>query len=616
MAVLWRPAPWLVLSPVVPRFFLAAVLGALTSSAIAFADPPSSASSASGATRLQRSDVEESLAQEALQAYGWEEEPDPEGKRIEAIEVYVAEVFDERDPVPNFVNIFHVKTRDPIVRQEVLQQVGDKWEAGRITETERNLRKIRQHSVANVVAARGSQPNTIRLLIVVKDVWSLRLNSDWEQGTSGLDYLILSPSEENLAGLRVALKGNFILQRDRYYVGGGLSYPRIGGSRYSVAIGGGLFRERFTGAPEGSYGSFEFKLPQYSRLSKWAYGAEASWQFSKAREYRRGEIATNTVELPDGTTELVPRIYHTDDIEADYWGLRSWGLLHKLDLEFRIFIDHRRYRLPLENRNSPAALEVFEEQYLPVSDRRISPLINLSVYETRFLRTFNIETLGLQEDIRLGYGISTSLFAGSSALGSTRNFVGTNVKMSYTLPLGTGLLHAGVRNRILVGDKNRHEGYFSARTRVVSPSLDFARLHFDSYVGLRYMDYLNVSPFYLGGTNRLRGHPAGSLAGKNIFVSNLELRTFSINILSAEVGLAAFYDVGDTAYEGEPFVLRQGLGAGVRVLFPQAERTVMRLDWGFPLGNGLDPWPGTYVFTFGQAFPFPTPRGADDVFPD
>ena len=55
-------------------------------------------------------------------------------------------------------------------------------------------------------------------------------------------------------------------------------------------------------------------------------------------------------------------------------------------------------------------------------------------------------------------------------------------------------------------------------------------------------------------------------------------------------------------------VLKQSAGFGARILFPQLDRIVMRIDWGFPLTRGIVPaggFPGDIVVTFRQAFPMP-----------
>jgi len=83
------------------------------------------------------------------------------------------------------------------------------------------------------------------------------------------------------------------------------------------------------------------------------------------------------------------------------------------------------------------------------------------------------------------------------------------------------------------------------------------------------------------------------------------VRSSSIDILSAQVGAAAFYDVGDANDDVHRFHLKQDTGVGVRILFPEFDRVVFRADWGFPLSPGYASFPGAFFVSFGQAFGIP-----------
>jgi outer membrane protein assembly factor BamA len=133
-------------------------------------------------------------------------------------------------------------------------------------------------------------------------------------------------------------------------------------------------------------------------------------------------------------------------------------------------------------------------------------------------------------------------------------------------------------------------------------------------LGYRYFNYLNVRGFALGGDNRLRGYAAGAFQGTNLAALNAEFRTDSVDILSAQVGLAAFLDVAGADSSLEELELFKGIGTGIRILFPQAERIVMRLDLGFPLKDHPLAAPGAFYFTFGQAFSMPDPLGGGDPY--
>jgi hypothetical protein len=52
-------------------------------------------------------------------------------------------------------------------------------------------------------------------------------------------------------------------------------------------------------------------------------------------------------------------------------------------------------------------------------------------------------------------------------------------------------------------------------------------------------------------------------------------------------------------------VLKHSVGAGARLLFPQFDRTVFRIDWGLPLADEYRGPSGAFMITFGQAFSMP-----------
>lgn len=559
-----------------------------------------------GAPRLaraeQRSPLEESIIAEALAAYGWEADPAPAGKVIEQVEVYVLDVFDHRDPVPKIANLPHARTRKWVIEQEVLQSVGQTVDPGRILETERNLRSLRQLSLANVVLAQGSKPGTVRLLVVVKDVWSLRLNSNFALGSGGgLDYLLLNPAEENLAGTHITAGLLYQLERARQSFGLRFIYPRLAGSRFAMAVESSFSTNNETGSVEGTAGTFIFQLPLYSRHRKFAYGAEVAWNFQVVRRYTGGEIL-----MFEHNGEEVPQIFDSEGMAAQYWVMRSYGVRHKKDLSLGLEIDSREYRAQDLSGYSPETQAAFEEQVLPVSDRRFSPYVQLRSYRTDFHRLIDFELLGVQEDLRLGYEALTRLYVAAEAFGSSRNLVGGIAGVGYTFPLGTGLLRAVAYSDIVAATESRNEGYFAAQGRVASPLLGMGRLHLDVFVATRYLNYLNIGPFALGGNTRLRGYPANAFRGRDLLAINFEFRSRSIDILSAQVGFAAFVDLADVPPSLDQVHLRGGTGMGVRVLFPQATRAVLRADWGFPFtGRGYSAWPGAVYVTFGQAFDLP-----------
>jgi hypothetical protein len=188
--------------------------------------------------------------------------------------------------------------------------------------------------------------------------------------------------------------------------------------------------------------------------------------------------------------------------------------------------------------------------------------------------------------------------------------LGVLAAASYTLPLGDGLLRATGTSRIEYERSGRHDADAAARLRVASPRLAFLRVVFDGIVRSRYQNYLNRQ-FELGGDTRLRGYPPGgfkgALLGPSVAALNAEIRSRSVGILGTAAGLAAFYDAGDAGERLSELHLKQSVGFGARVAFPQFSRMVMRADWAFPFtpAPGYQTFPGAVFITFDQAFPMP-----------
>src|SRR5262245_38099661 len=131
------------------------------------------------------SEYEKAAIRRELESRGWQLEPEPEGKLITDIEIVTLDVFDETDPVPDFVNIFHTITREGVIRRELLFRSGEPYRRHRLDESARNLKGLQRLSVVLLVPVRDPVDGRVRVLVITKDVWSLRLNSSIEYGPEG-----------------------------------------------------------------------------------------------------------------------------------------------------------------------------------------------------------------------------------------------------------------------------------------------------------------------------------------------------------------------------------------------------------------------------------------------
>jgi hypothetical protein len=572
-----------------------------------------------GAARAQVADLSEyerETVAAALRASDGEIDPEPEGKRIEAIEAITLEVLDESDPLPDFLNALHSTTLPEVIRRELLFQRDGHYRQRQVDESARNLRSLPQFSLVLIVPVRGSRPDSVRVLVITKDVWSLRLASYIEASNDGLVTLWLQPSETNLAGTHSAVSLLFTLYPDTYSLGGGLAVPRLAGSRIRSSASANVIQNRHSGRTEGSFGRLVHGQPLYALDARWAWGVFLSWRSDIDRSYVGTEQRTYDATATPLVDDRIPLQYDRDVWLAEYELVRSYGHRTKFDVSFGIEAKYQEYDPGDLSGYARAATAEFVTEEVPLSDTRVGPFVQLRIRGTDFMRTRNLDTLALQEDYRTGPDATLRVYPASGAVASSRDVFGIFAAGSYTVALGDGLARAILASTTELSDSDRTDALFEGATHLVTPRMPMGRLIYGARVAHRYRDYYNRR-FELGGGGRLRGYAVNEFRGKDVLVSNLEWRTPSLGLWSGQLGGALFYDVGD-AFDGfERLRPKHGAGFGVRVLIPQVDRITFRMDWGFPLDPDHETLPGAWFFTFGQAASVPAIRrsGAADPMP-
>ncbi len=536
----------------------------------------------------------------------------PEGKTLEGIDVVSLDVLDHNDPVPalaaSLVNTIHVTTKHYVVDREILLRVGQAYKSVVVEESVRNLRLLPQLSLVVGIATRGSDRDHVRLLVITKDVWSLRLNWDLQLSSSGLEDLVIQPSEENFLGTHQV--GSLYFERDPATLtfGAGYHAPRVSGTRSVIDASANVIVNHVNGTLEGSYGELLAYQPLFSARTEWAWDSLVAWNQLTARRFIG--VYEAAYEAGPGTNDLVPWEYRVRTYDAQESITRSFGWNSKHDISLGGFVDVREYKTTqLDSQVNPGAVARFFAANVPRSDDRVAPFLQYHGYETRFIRVLDFQTLGLQEDYRLGHEVFVRFTPVTRALGSTRDFVGVYAAASYTIPIGNGLLRGSIESATDAEPDRLSDASISGGFQLVSPSFGIGRVVYDTHALSRYRNYMNTQTF-LGGDGQLRGYPSNFFVGKDVVTSNFEFRTMPVEIFhAAELGGALFYDVGDAFNGWSNLRPAQSTGFGIRTLFPQLDRLVFRADVGFPLGEasrlpGVSPW--SFFIAFGQAFGLPS----------
>ncbi len=591
------------------------------------------------------SQYEKETIAEALEAVGAKIDPAPEGKIIERVDVVRYPVLDRRDPGPEMLgkvplvaplakvvtkdtlNWLHYTSRDWIIRRELLVREGEPYVQVLIDETARNMRSRMplQVSVVIIVPVKVASEGKVGLLLITKDIWSLRLSYDISVTPGGVEDFLLVPQETNLLGLHHTLQTRYQYKPETNTFGVGYSIPRFGQTWIGASAGTSVTFNRRSGSLEGAGTSLSLGQGLYSTRTPWAYSADTDWSYGIARRYvnaRVGTFDSRTTPERDG----IPFQYHTRSISASVGVTRSFGWALKNNISLTLNGVSASYDPFDLSRFAPSARDDFVRRALPRGESRYYPAISWSTFQTNFLRTLNVNTLALQEDFRLGHEVTVSFYPVLEALGSTRTLFGVSGRAGYTVPLGDGLASAGVSTFMenqpdsarspenplpVLGTFGRHitDGSVGFSLSGVTPRFPLGRIVMNASFSNRYRNYLNARTF-TGGEDRLRGYPSNFFFGKDTVFFNIEYRSRSISILRLQFGGVVFYDAGDAAPNLGLIRPKQSVGFGLRTLIPQLNRLVFRFDVAFPMNRGPFPEVGIdtpvdpvgFFFTFDQAF--------------
>ncbi|HEY2510846.1 MAG TPA: hypothetical protein VGI39_08320, partial [Polyangiaceae bacterium] len=265
-------------------------------------------------------------------------EPSPEGKTVEGIDIVTLDVIEPTDPVPSFINVFHVTTKRYVVDREVLVRPGEPYRGVAVEESVRNLRALRQLSLVVAIPTRGSAPDKVRLLVLTKDVWSLRLNWDLQAGPGGIEDFIVQPSETNFLGTHQLASLYFELDPNVMTFGVGYDGPRLMGTRNALDASAALLFNWKTGLAEGSYGGLIARQPLFSAKTNWAWDSTVAWDDEITRRYvnavEAGYRAPSSSGLPASPRSIVPWEYKTRTFDVQESVTRSfgWHLKHDFTL--------------------------------------------------------------------------------------------------------------------------------------------------------------------------------------------------------------------------------------------------------------------------------------------
>jgi outer membrane protein assembly factor BamA len=458
------------------------------------------------------------------------------GAKIGAVQHVRLNVFDPTIPEEDYAlfrlaNRIHIVTRESTLGAQLLFKAGDRYDSRLLRESERLLRDkpyLREARIRPVAFHDG----TVDIEVITQDTWTLkpevRFGRSGGRNSSGFGI-----EEHNLFGTGarfgvVALSGVERDSKQVYY-----SDPNLAGSRWRLDA-------QHSWASDGRSSSFSVERPFYALDARWAAGL--AW-----RDERRIDSVYDEGRVVDrfATRERFGRLQlGISEGLRDGWVTR-WTA--------GVTVDERRATpAPDSPPGSP----------LP-RDRRLNyPWIGVELIEDDFRETRNQDQIARTEDLELGWRMRLRLGLSTRALGSDRNAVVFDTRVSKGF-------QPDARQTLLasIGATGRHEDGALDETTISAA----ARYHWRH--SPRRSTYLALgadrgpdldSQLTLGGDNGLRGYPYRFRTGQGRWLLTAEERWFTdwYPFRLFNVGGAVFYDMGRVW--GDNLVPVPAIPAGVR----------------------------------------------------
>ncbi len=399
----------------------------------------------------------------------------------------------------------------------------------------------------------------------------------------------------NFLGRNIQASLDLLLKLDTLDVGEYLLLPRVLGQKVRLAEQADLVFNRDTRALEGTAGFLLVDRPFYSLDQRWAWSAFAQWNARRQRIFRGDSVWQ--LDSPQGAP--VPFIYDFRDLQAEATGTRRFGE--------RLLVDVSAGAFGYDTAASPPKGTLTDEQatwftatYLPRTERAAGLVARVRVFEPRFVVLKNVDTLELSEDYQLGPLVQASTRWGLPLSFTSAAYLETAASVRYRWYLGGDLLtlQGSLAARFVSGGLPLNRRYV-AQLENYSPLFWGGRLVTKVTLDVRQND-LNNPVVFLGGENGLRGAAPQELSGRNYVLGSFEYRARSFELATVYTSITLFYDVG-SAFDAEP-VLTHTIGLGLRILLPQFNQEVVKINFGLELG-GPAPSPSRLVTSE------PTPAG-------
>ncbi len=466
------------------------------------------------------------------------------------------------------LNRFHTRTRDHVIKREVLLKPGDRYDADLAYETERTLRNLPFIYDAEVTLD-STIPDSVRIRVRTFDKFSLSggVQVARQPGRSRVE---IGARETNFLGLghEINLKYNFVDPDPDYFVGS-YSNPRAFGSFHRLAL-------RFNNNPFDRVRSMVFSRSFIHQRDRISYRMSISDFRNRELKFNDGD--TTLTFFQEGARVNLEGSYRSGDFHNKWVASAGYSYVN---LRPPNVIALAPYTF-----NNAGELVDQSGQTLSVSLPADSAFHfvggALRFDQFDFVRTTRISLQGRAEDIILSTG-------GSVFVGQARSLSVGNLVYNTWRTRAFGGVRLG--NAFISGQLSR-QGWISNGAEIRSSSNAILTVFHN---GLNWMTFASrvtfltdkrvdqLDPLSLDESNGIRGYRENTVTGDRALIGNIETRLFSgIEILTTRIGGALNFDFGGAWDRDRRLRLDEMIwsaGAGLRLDLGQAGAgRVVRVD--------------------------------------
>ena len=506
-----------------------------------------------------------------------------EGRPVCAVKTFREDPFVLSERVPLWLNRFHATTSEQTLLDLARVQPNAVWTDGRRLDLARRMATPAILAVAIAAPVVSSScDDGVDLLLVTRDMWSLRFIARPELDGNQITRVTLGATENNLAGEHLQLAVVAYKDRDFWELGPVIQKRRIAGTMLAGGLSAAAIFTPGLDLEPGYRANAMLGLPVETAADSFGWSLSASAQDRLFAIYDGAEVAQ--FDNPDtAAVEATDEIWRSQSAAA----LFSTTFARGTDWRqlYTPYLSWSEASAELASTSDDTLRAAFKQQVLPDDERRVGPGLRWTLFEARYRSLQDYRLFGLSEELRDGPTLTLDASLSDPLLGATRATQDLSADLSWNgAPLGDDLLRLALGGALGFGDGLENTIGWTELRAVTPPKLA-GRLHLRAGWIERG---LNRARRYetVGGDQALRGFAPSALRSEGLLRANLEWRSRPLRSFVARVGGVLFVDAATARGDANTDAALLSAGLGLRSFVPQAASFVWSVDLGFPLLTG------------------------------